>query len=82
MLSVRVDKQEPVAAVGGHDAGGDDPQEIGLPHPGRGEDAHVARQGPPRDPHWELDHGLAAAQVADGQVAHALGQEGEVLRRG
>ena len=81
VLAVRVDDQEAVAAVGGHHAGAEDLQEVGLAHAGGGEDANVAGEAPARDAHLEIDHRLAAAQVADGQVTHALGKEGEVLGR-
>ena len=35
-----------------------------------------------RDPDAEVDHRLTAAELTDRQVAHAAGEEGEVLRLG
>ena len=63
-------------------AAGQHLHQVGLAHAGGGEDADVGGQAVAGDADLEVDHGLAAAQVADGQVAHAGAQELEVGRLG
>ena len=78
VLAMRVDDEHPVAAVGLEDAAGEDLHEVGLAHARGGEDAHMAGERRSRDADAEVDLGLAAAQVAEGEVAHAAAQELEV----
>src|SRR5438552_8583849 len=73
-----VDEQERVATLAAHHAAGEDLHQVGLAHARGGEDAHVAGQALARDADLEVDDRLAAAQMADGQVAHARAQEVEV----
>ena len=64
VLAVRVDDEQPVAAVGPHDPARQDLHEVGLAHAGGGEDADVAGQAGAGNADGEVDDGLAAAQLS------------------
>ncbi len=78
VLAVGVDEQEAVAAGGAQHVAGQHHHQVRLAHARGGEDADVAGQAPAGDADLEVDGLLAAAQGADGQVAHAGAQEVEV----
>ena len=82
VLAVRVHDQEAELLLL-HAGGAEGLHEVGLPHAGRREDAHVLREDAGRDPDGDIpDHVLAAPHEADLDLAHLLGEEAEVPGRG
>jgi hypothetical protein len=79
VLAVGVDQQQPVAAAGPQHPAGQHLHEVRLAHAGGGEDPDVGGQAVAGDAHLHVDHRLAAAQVADAEVAHAGPEEGDVV---